>query len=669
MKRIQTFFLIALMLFSINVKPAKAFLGFGDIVFDPAAFGQFIVSYGTQIGQFVSENLTQANTYLTQLNTYATMYNQTIFRPIQDALMIKSIIQSSNGIKSLILGSVGGQTSLLIQNPQFYLKQQGVNSLKISVNSVSQANGVYSNSILDSIIRKARVASDPAGALANCSKSSIPKTIQDSICTDDVKLQSLAADDVAKMQGNDPAAIKARATELWEKLCIGDPNTDPALADVLTQVGKQTGVGGWNSWLAMTGGDNEYKKTNDCVALAEQQQAALIEAKAADLQRGNGIISKTECLKKSTDLNGAEICEEESITQTGYQLSEAFKSAINAPLDVIKNAFGTGGTFSVVGPLLTNISQLMGNINMMKSSLNLVTGTLSPTGPGGDPRLQILIKGQTSPGSLTTIYSSSTLTSSSTTTIDPNIPMGSSTPTQDLAGNLDAKNALTKPILDLLTQHSASLITLKNTDNNSYLPAIAEYLRYIDGVGNIDGIGCYNKLITDFPVLVFPSFTTPMYYAGKTIPSVANDPRIKEALDYYNAKKTSIATLKTQIANELSLIGSTKSFIDNTISKIANSNSTEEISGYLDAYNTYIEVNQVPSAMSGATRESDVMKYKANTATDIRDFTGITGAESYSGKIAQLNNQCKAIRTEEQAKRDAAQQEYDYAKNFVPGQG
>ena len=644
--------LLLIFLFTSTPQPANAF-----VCGNCKQIWQGFLDYAYEGADLVKGALTNANTFLTGVNTSLTLVNQTIFRPLQDMLMIASILKSSTAIKTLVLGSVGGQTSLLITNPQFYLKQQGVNSLKISVGSVATANGVYSNSILNSIVLNSRVNSDPSGALANCANSSIPSTIQKNLC-EDSQLTKIAINDVMASDGSYIlSTMTARKTEIYNKLCIGNPTTDKALAQALTTAGKQTGAGGWDTWLATTGGDNEYAKTNNCLAIAAQQQAAMIAAKAADLQRGNGIISKTECLLKVTNpATGEQDCVEESITQAGYQLSEAFKSAINAPLDVVKNAFGTGGTFAAVGPLLSNIGQLLGNVNMIRNSVLAVQSVVSSSvpGSGGDPRLQITLKGQTAPGNLLTVTSSSTVI---------NTPVVSSSNTQDLASNPTARTQLIKPILDQLDQHLTSLSTLKTSDNE-YLTVIAEYTSYLEGIRS-----CYQGLITSFPQKTFAPVNGPGYYAGQTFPSLANDQRVKDALDYYTNKKTGVTKLTTDITKELSLITQTNAFVTRTKNTMSTSNSTEEISAAFDSYNSTVESQSLPSAYAGTSRLGDISTFKSNMDAEIRDLTGMEGSESYTGKIAQLNNQCRAMRTDEQARRDAAQAAQDEAKIFISGGG
>jgi hypothetical protein len=671
MKKLQTILLITVLMFSINIKSAHALFGMGDIVFDPAAFGQFIVSQGTRVAQFGTEISTTVSSGVSAVQQTVSTINQTILRPLQDAMMLVSIINSSTKIKNLVLGSTSGQVSLLIQNPQRYIQQQGVESMKLNVNYVSKADGVYSNSIMDAVISKARTNSDTEGQLASLSKSSIPKTIQNDLC-EDSKLESVAMNDVSNtMDVPTLEAVRARKVEIHNKLCVGDPNTDKALAQALTTAGDQTGAGGWGRFLAVTGGDNQYTKTNQALNVIEAQKVQREAAEAADLARGNGVVSKTECLRKSYDAKtGLDVCVEKSITNSGYQLSESFKSAINAPLDVLKNSYGTGGSFSSI---LGSVASIIGSVNSISNSINSLQGTANSLTSsisgltGGDPSLQININGKipltssnggngtytvgSSNGSPTGNTSGVGITNNSQMYTQPTYTNTTTNTTasytQDLVANPVAKDSLLKPIKKQLNLHLQTLTTLENSDIN-YLSEIGNYIIALNGVP-----GCYQQLISSFPK---ETLTAVYYFPETTFPSIANDERIVSALNYYTTKKTATDKLKSDIITEKNTIGLTRELVTQTLNNVTTSNSTEEIAFLFDAYNSKVENNNWPSSTSGISREGEVMSYKSMIVEETRDYTGVAGAESFNGKLTVLKNTCAAIRAEEQAKRDASRQ-------------
>lgn len=648
-KRLFLVPLLLIFLFTSTPQPANAFA-----CANCKQIWQGFLDYAFQAKELIVGGLTNANTLATTINTNLSWVNQTIFRPLQDAMMIASILKSSNAIKTLVLGSVGGEVSLLITNPEFYLKQQGVKALKVNVNYVSNATGVYSNNIIKSVVTGAREKSDPSGAIANCSRSSIPTIIQENLCYDDAKLEALAVNDVSVTTDMPTlAAIRDRKEELYSKLCEGDPSQDKALAKALTIAGDQSGIASNETWLAMTSGDNPEAKTRECLGIIASEAAAKVAAKADDLARGNGIVSKIECLKKSYDAKtGLDVCLDETILQTGYQLGESFKSAVNAPLDVVKNAFGTGGTFSVVGPLLQNISGIIGNINMMRNSIDSVNSSLnSPVGGiGGDPRLQITLKGTKEVGTLIPTGPVSTI----------NKPIARGSYTQDLLGNSLGKNQLTKPIFDQLDLHTTALTSLQLSDAD-YLLLITKYSNLIEGVGS-----CYQQLIYDFPYLKLEAINS---FPETIFQPLSQDPVVIESLSYYNSKKTDIGDLRSTILREVSLIGTTTDLVNTTRSTVTNSNSTEEIFDVFDFYTRTIETNKLPDAFSGNSRKSDMVTFNQKMEADIQDFTGMEGAEGQSGKIVVLNKQCKVIRDEEQLKRDTAIKAQNDARNTFGGGG
>lgn len=648
----KNYFFVSLLAFTIFMGTAQSSDALVVSCVNCSTFWDDIKSYLVQGTQLSKETISSFANTATMVSTAATQINQVVFRPLQDALMLATILKSSNQIKTLVLGGVGGDTSLLITNPELYIKQKGVESLKIQAGQVAKADGVYSNSILNSMVTIARINSDTAGTLASLSKSSIPKTVQTDLCSD-AKLESIAINDVTGSDGTyDITAMRARKTEIYNKLCTGDPNNDKALAQALITAGNQTGAGGWGTWLAATNGDNEFTKKQLALALVERERIAKEGAKAADLARGSGVISKTECLLKvPNQATGGTDCVDEAITQSGSQLNSALRSAINAPLDVLKNAYGTGGAASSFGNLLSGIASILGSVNSIRNSVNAVSGQAQSMvytpGSGGDPRLQVTLAGSNPPRTLGTVVQSGTVSNTPRTPdtvvqsgIVSNTPTGRTSYEQDLAGKTKAKEQLIKPILDMLTQHTKVLASLETSDA-SYLDAITEYSGYIEGVG-----ACYQKLITDFPAQVID---------GTSFASLANDKRVVDAMAYYSSRKTTTGALKTQVTTEISLIGTTRTLVSNTRTSITNSNSSDEISDTFDSYNATVENNNLPSVTTGVTRDADVITYKSNTASEIQNFAGTENAAN-GGKITKLNDQCAAIRPEEQAKRDAARQ-------------
>lgn len=601
---------------------------------------QGFMEYAMQGYELAKGTLTSISSGTTALQQTVSTLNQTVFRPLQDAMMLMSMVKSGNMIKNLVLGGVGGETSLLIQNPERYIKQKGVESLKLSVGSVVKADGIYSDSILDAVVSQARTASDVKGRLTSLSKSNIPQMVQDSFC-EDSKLEETALNDVRSenLEYTDQDVL-TRKEELYTKLCLGDPNTDKTLSQALTDVANQTDGGGWEVFLAKTNGDNNFTRTSQALTVIEEEKIKREASKAADLARGNGIVSKTECLVKiKNEATGVDDCAEESITNAGYQLSEAYKEAIQAPLKTLISSYGSGGTFS---SLLSNIGGIINSVNSIKSSINSVSGSISAldssAAEGGDRSLQINVTrgstgtGNSGSGSQTTSGNNSGALTNTTTN-------NSTSFTQDLAGNVEGKKAITKAIKTQLDLHTKALVVLEKSDKD-YLSELDIYTGHIENVG-----ACYQQLVRNFPDETIGT---------ATFASIANDSRVVNGLSYYSNQKVTTNNLKIEITKELSLVEETSNLVGNTLNIITNSNSTDEISATFEEYNDTVENNNLPSVTSGTTREGDIISLRTKREDETRDLTGTEGAENFNGIITKLKKECTAIGQDESAKREAA---------------
>lgn len=615
---------------------------------------QQLMEYAKQGAQYVSQVATEASSLTTAIEQTASTFNQVVFRPLQDALMLASIFRSADVIKNLVLGGLNGQVSLLKTNPELYLKQQGVIAQKVNVNYVDKANGVYSNSIIGSVVSQARVASDIEGTLGSLSKSSIPSIVQKELC-EDSKLTAVAQNDVGS---SDPAAVAARKGEIYGKLCTGNPNTDPALAQALTAAGEATGAGGWDVFLAKTAGDNTFTKTNLALAVIEKNRLEKIAAKETDRILGKGIVSKTECTAQSSGKAGT-VCAETIITNLGYQLSESFKSAINAPLDVMKNAFGTGGTFSSI---LGSVASIVGSVQSIQQSLNSVTGTAAGLTNSIGNGLQISLGGApvtNPPSSLTPttggtvndagqIVSVPVLTDAALgTNVTPDVTTGSTgaantvtnTNTsyyQDLINNSEGK-------ANLITNLTANIET-ELGELDGYKSSNSEYILAIEGyLGSLGAVGtCYSNLVKDFPNETI---------GGVFFPSLANNSRVIDATRYITSETKTNTDLKKKITDDQLIIDREDSLMRSALTSLRNSNSTEEIAFLFGDLSKKLEALNAPDR---STLNSEVARYKMKVEEATRDLTGIEGAESSNGILTVKNNICKEIRTTEQTARQNA---------------
>lgn len=659
MKKIIISLFFTLIIFSGTTRPS--FAGAGGIVFDPSNLGQMLKEFPVELKNLASTVSTELTSKTGAIQQTLSTLNQTVFRPAQDALTLYTTLSSSEKIKNLVLGGVGGQTSLLIQNPERYIKQKGVESLKLNVGHISQADGIYSNSILDSVVQSARERSDTAGTLASLSRSSLPKTIQNDIC-EDSKLENLAMGYVTDADGNyDLVALRDKKAELETSLCNGDPN-DPnnkGLAEALTVLGQETNAGGWDKLLAKTSGENSFTKERRALSLIEKERETKEAAKNLDYSLGKGVISKTACLVKiPNEVTGGEDCIESVIEQTGDQLNTALSDAIKAPLDLIKNSYGTGGFAGAFGGLITNVTSILGSVNSIRSSVNSVTGQLQGITSsaemltrGGDASLQITSQGGTSQGPGTTPTQPTT---------PVNTPQTTGSYVQDLAGNASTKKNLIGSIMNPLKSHLDALIALERSDAR-YLQEITKYNGYIEGVNT-----CYRGLINNYPSEILYEvrnrYTNSLLFSETTFSSLNQNSDVIAGLQYYTTKKNESDTLRSTVTSEIASINTTRTLINTTKTTIENSNSTEEILDTFSSYTDTINNNDLPSEISGLTRESDVISYESNVSLAIRDVGDPRGDEpvygaTANGEITIQKNKCASIGAAELAKRKVKRDE------------
>ncbi len=344
------FFIASAFFFSIffsSTQPSYAILGVGDIVFDPA-------QYATQIPQYAKDVINTAANVANQVNTYYTYLQSSVLDPLANAMIVATQIQQQNNTINLITGSLGGN-SLLIQNPEQWVQNKGLNSVRVNIGDISQQNGTYSSSILGSVINTYRGASDLKSTLSSLSNSSIPNIVQNNLCKD-ASLSNVAKNDVMKSDGTyDLEAFQNRKQDLFNSLCVGNPSVNIQLGQRLTAVSKQRpDVAGMDSLLAVSFGDNEYNRSIQTqLAIAKNKEVKEKNAEN-DLRNGGGIASATKCDQPAVaEESGVSNipCRVESITNVGSVLNNAFQESVNGSLKKLMEAFGPGAGKSIASIL------------------------------------------------------------------------------------------------------------------------------------------------------------------------------------------------------------------------------------------------------------------------------------------------------------------------------
>jgi hypothetical protein len=535
----------------------------------------------TQIPQYATELITKGATFGTQINTFLTQNKLLVLDPIANGLIAASVLKQQSQTINLVTGALGGGDALLQINPEKWIKDQGLNVVQVSLSDITGQKGIYSDSLFSSVVSSFKASNSPLETtLASLGGSTIPKTVQTNLCSDDA-LTRVAKNDVMRNDGTfDAAALAERKRTIYNSLCVGNPATDKQLATRLQQVSSQRpDIGGWDTWLAITNGDNAYNKSVQATLViskaAEEKKAAAKD----DLSRGGGVVSPRKCdpgqqVQKAPNgdpvLNISDaLCRATTLTNTGSAVSASFQSALNAPLERLLGSFGSG--------ILSTLSSLLSARNSIALLTNAFGGATGGSSGGGT-------------------NTSVTVTSSST-------------PTQDLVNNPEGKKALTDPTLLRIDTYLTYLDKLAQQDSN----LLAEVAIAETAAASIQG--CYERLMEDFNI--------DRQYPG-----------IDEAFSYRTNRVEALASFRTMVGNDTAAIASARTFIAETKTKINASNSSDEIGALYDAFEAKIANGTFPTDSAHFQREAEYQTLRGEN--QIEELEG--------GTSFRLRGQCTQIR-------------------------
>lgn len=507
------------------------------IVFDPAA-------QGTRVIQLAKEVITGASTYATQINTFLQTNKLLVLDPIANGLIAASLLSQQKGTINLVTGGLGGSQPLLQSNPEQWIQNQGLNAVRVSLGDINNQGGIFSSSLLSSLIGTYKNSNNLTTQLQVLTKSSIPTLTQNSLCKD-ANLTAIAKNDVTKSDGTfNPTDLAKRKSDIYNALCRGNPQTDIALANRLLQVNSQRpDIAGWDSWLAITGGDNAYTKATQAQILVEQDRQKKEAAAQADLNRGGGIISPSKCTQtvSGADLLGIGTianlpCKVSVITNSSAAVASNYSQALNAPIQKLIGAQGSG----ILGTLSTLLAA-KNTFDMLSNAFGGVSG-------------------------------GSTNTSNTTNT--------NTATTQDLLNNPTGKSAISDPIFARLDAYASSTKDLQKSDSD-----LQSQLNIAQG-SLATMRGCFQKIVDDFSL-------------------DPTDGRVANAFSYYGTKSAELASYGSTITQDQNQIDLANSTMTQLKSKIQSSNSTKEISDAYDAFEAKIG-KTLPGDSAGIMRQKDV---------------------------------------------------------------
>ncbi len=547
-------------------------------------------------GNTIQTTISAINTTVTSITSVLQRINM-IARPFADLMKVRHLAMSGNFVRNLVLGSVGSSNALLVTNPPKWVEGQTKKVIRENLDNVAKSEGLYAEKITSSLVTTARNKGDNKANIQALAKSSIPNITQNSLCEDEdlVKLTELANldDNIPQDERN----YNTRVEELFDKLCSDNPDSNPELATVLTEIDNASFSS--ESFLAKVSGDNTFTRTIRAQQLVDEQTQAKEDALEMDRLIGKGIRSETECIGgEVTDESGYTYCPtgKEVITKLGAQLNEALSKALDSPRDLLSNSYGTEGIFV-----------LLGNIGALVSTVNTTMNAFS-----GENTSVSTVNVSTSTGQIT--FSTSTYTH----TLKPGIGTALSITTPIKVAMQGDKDALT-----ILRKVDIEYETLAN-----------DYLSKLNPVKS-----CFSSLITEFP-----EETIRQTY----FPAISTNSDVIASLAYLNPEIASVQAIKTKITDDFAGITTVSTLIDTTLDKILKSDSVEEISDLNTAYTESIRLRNLPTPEIAVVRAEEKGKFQQKVSN-----VGNEKSDALK-KIDELTAKCKTIGDNERSRRDDA---------------
>lgn len=569
---------------------AITFYSFGSYQTASAIFCGNCSQLFMQIPEYANQLINTASSYLTSVNSVADDMNKYVLDPMANSMLAAVQIQKQLNTINFITAAFGNEGSLLIQNPEQWIKNKGKNQVQIALGSIQQENGLYKDSLLASVVGTYKSADDLNKTLEDLGSSNIPNAVQRNICNDS-SLTNLAKNEVMRSDGSyDPNRLQARKSELYNTLCVGNPKTNANLARALTAINQQIPeIGGWDAWLLMTGGDNPYAQSVRTNLVIAKKVEETEQARRDELNRNGGIANKTECTERAFPVNAEDgdvspdvtdttlPCVVEQVTLTGNALNSQFQEALNAPLRKLQSTFGTG-----IYKSLQSIMSIVGSSQQMMTALNGTSGGSSPASSGSS----VLI-----------------------------------TNTRDLTN--PAQQAQTvETVRAPLERHLQALASLEAVENR-FLSALSSYEGQINGLKQ-----CYDSIEADIKA----------QYPGESekVEAFRRDSRVASAYGYTNSKLSIITSHRTTSNGNLSKISETRTLINDTMASVTNSQSTQEIMDKFTAYQNQVKALGLPDFSASSQREGDLVRFQGDIQTD-----SIEG-----GPFPAHTSNCSAVRAQ-----------------------
>jgi hypothetical protein len=476
-----------------------------------------------------------------------------IGRPLATALITRAVDEVANETITWANGGFDGKNpSLIVSDPGKEITKTGLIVTKTALESIP-TNSMYGDSIFSAILEKNQDVSMET-ELTALSQSDIPTILQKNIC-DDVSLTNLARANVEDNAGNyTQEELAQEKRTLYDRMCAQDAANSPETAALLENVNKQnSNLGGWDSWLYTTQGNNDYTRTVLATNVVASKKGTEQTLTTNNMYQGLGSLSQTECIKKSltTKVGEEPTCLESRILTAGKTVDARISNAVNAGAERLSNLTGEGIANAVIG---FAVGKLVSGIATYKL----------PSSSGG---------GTVSLNNVSRVSNSV------------------STPVQDLIADPTTKKSTLKPMLADLTAFLKSLDGLEQVDTQ-YL----QDLRTYEGEIN-KGKTCYQDLITNKGIS-------------------ASDPQITAGLAFYNKRQASVTPVKNMITDELQSLTGARNLAEKTVASLKVSNSSKEISTIFNDYQDAVDLNGYPTSQTELIRQGEYTKNKFNVDND-----------------------------------------------------
>lgn len=537
-------------------------LFFSRIDTSHAAFATVVNQLIDNIAQALSfgkETITAAASTVGSVNQQLDTINNKYLIPARDTMTLISMVKSSEMMQNLVLGQMGVDP-LLIRNPERYVRNEGQKVVRSVVEDPELQSKLKDVSVLGTTIERAKYdALSLNSKLQKINTSSIPATEQQARCTD-VALSLQARKDVSDASGNfTQEAYNARKRELNQALCTGDPNQGQTKTNLMASAEKSAN---WDSWLALTGGDNDWVKDQKSQYEVQQEVLRKAEEKKKEIEANGNIKSETKCLEYVSE----GVCKQgkEVVMKTADAVNSNYKNALDNPTRAALAGFGKGAG-SLLGSVVTAAGTAFTTINLLQNMSNSF-GSLTDDG------------GST--------YGNNPVANTALTV--------SAAPVRDLATNPQLKATIIKSPKEQLANHKDALSKLITTDTK-YMSTLAAERSSLDGIKN-----CFETLTSEHPEL-------------------GQDGRVLAASNFYETAISSNNTKYNEVANENSLAAKGVSMINDTLAKIDSSLASEEIMTLFLTYQDTFKEQNIPDMGANAERTGELGEYAQKVSLSLKE--------------------------------------------------